>query len=602
MQNSENGKHIPDPSTTAPSYISIKEKTNDDPPFFFLRHDILLSLLLIFLAANYALFKIGVSDFWMHLAQGRYIIDHNGIPTSDVFSYTHYGNEWANWQWIPDVIYAVIWGVAGSTGIILLRMFLFASIVVFFYFLLRRAGQSSFISFLFACVALLILQTRVFDRPFLFSYLFLTILLFLFASRPWPLSGWRIFLTVLLLAVWRNSHPSWLLGGALIFVFYVDQWWLMRRNPPRWMWHTLFPLAGIIAGGFLITPLPLDFSQHFSLQTSGQASLSEWKSVFSLGPELLNGYFLLFFLFSLFVLPISFFEIRRRPFYVIFLLAMLTNAFLHARFIPEAALIGLPLVAEFMESRLKERISDQKVLSFFLFFVLTLFLSEMLRDSLFAKKGFGIDDRMVPLHAAEFMKKESIGGNIYGHYWFSMDFLMGYLYPSVRVAVDSRVPGLYSFEFANSYWHIKDATVFRDMVLPLPLDYILLGHPEWRSDSKEKESDVESLLLQYGYQLVYFDGYSALYRAPEKKMTDDVGLRPLFSFKFLTRWNTDQQKLKKYVEDGFFEDVIRETAVLKEMTTGRDDFYREVLVALYQIPGMDEEKMRRMEKLFGASQ
>ena len=542
------------------------------------------------LSAFASCYKIGLGDFWMHLAQGLYIIDYGAIPSIDVFSYTFAGKPWVNWEWFHNVLVAIIWRAAGAVGVEIFRMAVFGAVIVVLYRLLLHVTNRPTLSFFIACWSLLMIQLRIVDRPHILSYLFLALLLFLLRDLA-TFSRRTFLLLAVVLALWRNSHPSWVLGCAVVFACLVDRFISLRRagqsraTSAMILWFFVLLLIGIFA-----TPLPLQVSGHLELQSD--QSIAEWGSLLTLRREMWGLEIWLFFLFSLLSLVIVPRVMREHPAWVVLFLAMLGNAYLHFRFIPEAVILGVPLVASALSRQGDFRlVVEERLLGIFLF-CLTLFGSgEIFRDAHFPARGFGIDERFVPVHAAEFARRSGLSGNFYGTYPFSMDFLMGYLYPHVKVALDARVPGLYPFSFADAHWHITTVEQFREQVLSLPADYVLLGNVSF-SPPSPREPVLELLLLQEGFDLIYFDSTSALYRSP--RIVKEEALPP---FTLLARWNTDEEVLKKAATNDpntLFAEVRR----LKEYTAGRDDFYREVLIFLYTRPSFSEEQRETLEEMY----
>ncbi|MBM3464728.1 MAG: hypothetical protein FJX76_21735, partial [Armatimonadetes bacterium] len=60
----------------------------------------------VLMAFGFAHTRMMGSDFWWHLATGRWILAHTTIPTADPWSYTTAGNAWLQHEWLTDVIYA----------------------------------------------------------------------------------------------------------------------------------------------------------------------------------------------------------------------------------------------------------------------------------------------------------------------------------------------------------------------------------------------------------------------------------------------------------------------------------------------------------------
>ena len=44
------------------------------------------------------------ADMWWHLAAGKEMVNQGKILTTDIFSYTHNGENWTNAFWLSDII------------------------------------------------------------------------------------------------------------------------------------------------------------------------------------------------------------------------------------------------------------------------------------------------------------------------------------------------------------------------------------------------------------------------------------------------------------------------------------------------------------------
>src|SRR5262249_34295659 len=58
-------------------------------------------------------------DSGWHIRVGEYILDRHAVPTHDLFSYSKPDAPWFAWEWLTDVIYAVLYRLAGLKAIVL---------------------------------------------------------------------------------------------------------------------------------------------------------------------------------------------------------------------------------------------------------------------------------------------------------------------------------------------------------------------------------------------------------------------------------------------------------------------------------------------------
>ncbi len=50
------------------------------------------------------------SDTMWQIRVGQWILEHGAMPTSDVFSFTRFGEPWISSSWLSQVMYALVYG------------------------------------------------------------------------------------------------------------------------------------------------------------------------------------------------------------------------------------------------------------------------------------------------------------------------------------------------------------------------------------------------------------------------------------------------------------------------------------------------------------
>ena len=167
-------------------------------PFVFLLFIILITT-----------FKIsGDDDLFWHLQVGKYITTNNVIPSTDVFGFATAGLEWIPFEWGFDALAYNIYSFSGYTGLSVFRSLIFAGIFFLLYRLSLKLKLDQAITFF----VLLLLTAALFERflikPQIISYLFTTILLYIFLSYSLvKREGSRLvyFLPIIFL-IWANMH------------------------------------------------------------------------------------------------------------------------------------------------------------------------------------------------------------------------------------------------------------------------------------------------------------------------------------------------------------------------------------------------------------
>lgn len=157
---------------------------------------------------------IADTDFFWHLAYGRWILEHGQIPLVDTFSWTFAGTPYRLTQWLGETIMGAAYQVSGLQGTLGLSVLLTAATIGLGWSGAKRHVPSA-IAMGIAIVCNLVLLVSPM-RPQLFTFAFV-------ALTVWLLDGWltygrRRYLVVfpLLMMFWVNLHGGFVIGLVLI--------------------------------------------------------------------------------------------------------------------------------------------------------------------------------------------------------------------------------------------------------------------------------------------------------------------------------------------------------------------------------------------------
>jgi hypothetical protein len=154
-------------------------------------------------------------DTGWHIRTGEWILQHGTVPTHDLFSYTKPGQAWFAWEWVWDLLFALIHGVWGLAGVGFVTVLLLGAISVLLYKLVVNACGNEVLSFFITTFALCGSSIHWLARPHLFSWLFFLCFLHLL---PLLQAGSRSALVALpiLMVLWVNIHGAFPIGIALL--------------------------------------------------------------------------------------------------------------------------------------------------------------------------------------------------------------------------------------------------------------------------------------------------------------------------------------------------------------------------------------------------
>ena len=195
-----------------------------------------LGLMALVTAYALCVFPLYDTDFWWHLRTGDLIRATGSIPQGDVFSYTHFGDDWIDLHWGFQVLVSVVYQVAGISGIILVKAAVYAAAVTVAWLAGRQVGpRLSAPDFAWSIwlwlIPLVGISGRALERPEMLTVLFLAITLWILAEaerRPT-----RLWWLPPLFLVWVNCHALFVIGLIFCATWAVD---LLIRGAlaPRW--------------------------------------------------------------------------------------------------------------------------------------------------------------------------------------------------------------------------------------------------------------------------------------------------------------------------------------------------------------------------------
>ena len=213
-------------------------------------------------------------DVSWHIATGRWILQH-GIPSADPFSHTMPGHPWVAHEWLPDIIYAAAFNLAGYPGVAaLVGLALLALFAILALPLRRQVAPPALVITLLAMV--IVLAPFTLARPHVLV---------------WPLvAGWTAMLLhyrdsgrapplafALLMTLWTNMHGSFPLGlviaGAVALDALVEAKW-DRALLNRWLAFGLASLAASLLNANGLAGLTYPFA---TLGMDTLPTIEEWK-------------------------------------------------------------------------------------------------------------------------------------------------------------------------------------------------------------------------------------------------------------------------------------------------------------------------------------
>ena len=217
------------------------------------------------------------ADLWGHITFGRDILETGQIVQADAYAFTS-DRAWVNHEWLSEIAFAKSYELAGSSGLVGLKVLVVVTLLGLIWRHLRRATPSTVVA-----AALLLLgfvgtfwRTHT-VRPQLFSVLFFAVLLITLTKidrgRRWM---WLVIPP--LMAVWVNVHGGWIVGVGVLGL-----WTAARIVNTQMPWHErlMLAVAGLLAlGATLINPYGMEMWRFLGETVRlGRDDIEEWGSI-----------------------------------------------------------------------------------------------------------------------------------------------------------------------------------------------------------------------------------------------------------------------------------------------------------------------------------
>ncbi|HTW48760.1 MAG TPA: hypothetical protein VMD92_12480 [Acidobacteriaceae bacterium] len=309
----------------------------------------LVSMLFLITGTDRVVQPLEDPDVYWHLRDAWQLLHTGHFIRADSWTFTVGGKPWLDFEWLAELPYYFAFRWLGDSGLYVVMMVLLSAILVGMYALARLRSHDAKAAFVAAFIGLDFMTVSLGPRTLLFGWLFLTIEL----AILWNLREGRDYTAWLppLFLLWINTHGSWLIGFALMAVYFAcglvgGEWGNLTAT--RWTRPQIrkfaivtvvsFALLFINPYGWHLVAYPLDVAMQQKLTIE---HIKEW---FSLNFHEFRGKSTLVVLFLFGVLQL----VRRRKWNLqdlVFLLIAIYGGFTYVRFVFLLGLVLVPLLA-----------------------------------------------------------------------------------------------------------------------------------------------------------------------------------------------------------------------------------------------------------------
>jgi hypothetical protein len=159
-------------------------------------------------------------DVWWHIRVGATILSAHHWPTTDPYSFTAYGTHWIAYQWLGEILLAVVERIWGLRGLLAFDVVMAGAILVALYTLATIRCRNSKAAFVTCALFMPLVYNSCSLRPQMLAYLFLVLTLIILERFRQGHTAALWWLPPLFL-VWVNTHGSFVLGVFALGVYWA---------------------------------------------------------------------------------------------------------------------------------------------------------------------------------------------------------------------------------------------------------------------------------------------------------------------------------------------------------------------------------------------
>jgi hypothetical protein len=251
-----------EPGDQPPPHVPPAESAGGTAPGRSIRRPMMPGMETLFAAVWFAvgwgagLRQLSDNSFLWHLKTGHWILDH-GLPTGDIFSFTHPGSAWVPQSWLAEVLYASLDRLTGPVGIRLLDATVGALVAYYSYKLAKRLQRDRMAAAFLVLPALLASCQLWVERPLFLGILAMLALIWMVEVPESWVGRHSSVLIPVLLWLWVNIHGTFALGLVYLGLHIAGRW---LDGAPPWRDRERRLLQASAAGFLLCFLNPYGFS------------------------------------------------------------------------------------------------------------------------------------------------------------------------------------------------------------------------------------------------------------------------------------------------------------------------------------------------------
>jgi hypothetical protein len=218
----------------------------------------LLPILVLFWCTTGVRWLLTDSDTGWHIRTGEWILKNGRVPTTDLFSFTKAGEQWFAWEWLSDVLLAVVHRAGGLGGIVLVSLVILGATSLCVYRSTSEESGHQTLAIILTGLAMASSTIHWLARPHLVTPLFAALFCWVL-NRAERDRGSAVLLALPPLTVfWVNLHGGFFVGIILLITYAIGaaaEELVHGTKPNRWVRPQKYlSTAGACAIASLVNP------------------------------------------------------------------------------------------------------------------------------------------------------------------------------------------------------------------------------------------------------------------------------------------------------------------------------------------------------------
>jgi hypothetical protein len=191
---------------------------------------------------------LGDAGIGWHIRTGQLIMATHTIPHTDPFSSSMSGQPWFAWEWLYDALVGWLETFTGLNGVVAFTALIIAAVFTCTFRLMLLRGSNILMALILTLLAASASMIHFLARPHVVSWLFTVAWFRILEISQNDFDGstpdflvsprrhsrhWLIYLLPVMMLLWVNIHGGFLIGFALLGIYWLSATWVWFRLAGR---------------------------------------------------------------------------------------------------------------------------------------------------------------------------------------------------------------------------------------------------------------------------------------------------------------------------------------------------------------------------------